>query len=267
MSTAQPLPTAVTLDMNTAVPLNGAPPSPSLDLKNASTIPNARIRNLPNPAAGETSAAGALYHGAKMGATLASIPFAATMNAPTLIGSLIGGYAGGKGGQYVAKQAGAGPMGQEVAGDITGAIGGIYGAGGLGKGISGFMDNIKAPFNPTEVMSQLKAGASQQIPLQEIKPTAAANVDPYRTQLLPKMQPGTSTTIEAHGYNPNTSEMTIHFRNGGVYKMSGVPKEVYDQFQNSESQGSFHQNNIKGRYKTDKIGQVKPNRFVPGGKQ
>jgi hypothetical protein len=107
----------------------------------------------------------------------------------------------------------------------------------------------------------------QNIPLPTMKPTAAATVDPYRTQLMPKMQPGTSTTIEAHGYNPNTQEAVVHFKNGGVYKYKGVPQEVYNQFQNSESQGSFHANNLKGRYVTEKIGQVKPNRFSPGGKQ
>lgn len=107
----------------------------------------------------------------------------------------------------------------------------------------------------------------QNIPLPTMKPTAAATVDPYRTQLLPKMQPGTSTTIEAHGYNPNTQEAVVHFKNGGVYKYKGVPQQVYNQFQNSESQGSFHANNLKGRYVTEKIGQVKPNRFSPGGKQ
>jgi len=128
----------------------------------------------------------------------------------------------------------------------------------------------KSSITPADAMSQIHANATpESIPLpQQIKPTAAATVDPYRTQLLPKMQPGTSTTIEAHGrYNPNTQEAVVHFKNGGVYKYKGVPQEVYNQFQNSESQGSFHANNLKGRYVTEKIGQVKPNRFSPGGKQ
>lgn len=75
---------------------------------------------------------------------------------------------------------------------------------------------------------------------------------------LPEMQPSQSTTISQHGYDPTKQQMTVQFKNGNIYRYSGVPQKVFDQYQASESQGSFHANNIKGRYTTDLIGKVKP---------
>src|ERR1017187_4934397 len=72
-----------------------------LDLKNASTIPNARLRNMTvDPTKDVHSAGQALYEGAKTGLTAASIPMApAAIAAPleTLLGvggASVGGIAG-----------------------------------------------------------------------------------------------------------------------------------------------------------------------------
>lgn len=48
--------------------------APSTGLTDGGSVPNARIRNLPNPAAKATSAGDALLDGMKTGAQLASIP-------------------------------------------------------------------------------------------------------------------------------------------------------------------------------------------------
>jgi hypothetical protein len=100
----------------------------------------------------------------------------------------------------------------------------------------------------------------QPVPLPNIAPTKAATVDPYRRQILPPMTKGISGNVEAHAYNPASQEMIAHFKSGDIYRYEGVPQKVYDQFVNAESQGSFHYNNIRGRYTTTKIGKVAPTR-------
>lgn len=99
----------------------------------------------------------------------------------------------------------------------------------------------------------------QNIPVQGAKVPAVQGSTPG----MPEMQPSQSTTIAQHGYDPVKQQMTVQFKNGNVYSYSGVPQKVYDQYQASESQGSFHANNIKGRYMTNLIGKVKP---TPGQK-
>jgi hypothetical protein len=108
--------------------------SSSLDLKDARTVPNARIRNIPNPAANETSPGEALYHGAKTGFTLGMIPAAPGMiGAPleTAVG-LGGAGVGAATGKVAAKAAGAGAFGQEVGEDVGGLAGGVVAGGAAG---------------------------------------------------------------------------------------------------------------------------------------
>lgn len=99
----------------------------------------------------------------------------------------------------------------------------------------------------------------QNVPVQGVKPPAVQGTIPN----LPEMQPSQSTTIAQHGYDPVKQQMTVQFKNGNVYRYSGVPQKVFDQYTASESQGSFHAQQIKGRYQTDLIGKVKP---TPGQK-
>lgn len=100
------------------------PLPPSLQLSNPSTVPNARIRNLPNPAEGETSPGEALYHGAKTGLLLGSLPAAAYATVPGLVTGAAGATIGSMAGKNIAKSAGAGEFGQEVASDVGGLTGG-----------------------------------------------------------------------------------------------------------------------------------------------
>lgn len=96
----------------------------------------------------------------------------------------------------------------------------------------------------------------QPIPIGKL-PIAKGN--PYAGPRTPQsMEPAQSTTIGLHGYHPESQTMLVQFKNGRVYSYSGVPPEIYQQYRNSESQGSFFANNIKGRYQTDFRGTVKP---------
>ena len=103
-------------------------------IDNPSTVPNARIRNMPNPAEGETSAAGAFYHGAKAGLTLGMLPAAPAMIPTSAAGAVstalgVGGATVGSiAGNQIAKSAGGGELTQEVGGDVGGLVGGGLGA-------------------------------------------------------------------------------------------------------------------------------------------
>jgi len=91
-------------------------------------VPNVRIRNLPNPAAG-MGPGRALYEGAKTGLTLGSLPAAAASPAAAAR-ALAGGALGSEVGSRIAESAGAGELGQEVGGDIGGVVGGGLTEGG-----------------------------------------------------------------------------------------------------------------------------------------
>lgn len=82
------------------------------------------------------------YQGAKAGAMVATSPMAIGASLPQLAGGLVGGTVGSTAGSYVAKKAGAGEFGQEVAGDVGGVAGGALGAGAAnwltGKAVAAF---------------------------------------------------------------------------------------------------------------------------------
>lgn len=48
-----------------------------------------------------------------------------------------------------------------------------------------------------------------------------------------------STSIEHVWYNVNTERLTIKFRHGGTYSYDGVSEELFDEFKDAESLGSF----------------------------
>ena len=92
------------------------------------TVPNARIRNLPNPAEG-MSPGRALYEGAKTGLTAASLPIAAA-NPAGALRALAGGTVGTEVAGKLAENFGASDFQQEVAGDVGGLVGGGLTEGG-----------------------------------------------------------------------------------------------------------------------------------------
>jgi hypothetical protein len=151
--------------------MNVKPPAPEglgmagQSLTSAGAVPNARLRNLPNPAAGETSALGALYHGAKTGATLASIPSAASLTIPSAARLLAGGAVGSAVGSQIAKQAGAGELGQEFGGDVGGLAGGTLTEGGYGIA-KAKLDRFQTLFRslPKQTQNDLLGVISERLP-------------------------------------------------------------------------------------------------------
>lgn len=57
-----------------------------------------------------------------------------------------------------------------------------------------------------------------------------------------------SRDIAIVGYDPVASKLEITFRNGGVYRYSSVPEEIYKGLMTAPSQGKFFDHNIKHRY-------------------
>lgn len=89
--------------------------------------------------------------------------------------------------------------------------------------------------------------------------TPALKGDPYNGPRSPVMETlDASSNIAKAGYHPESQTAVMEFKNGKVYEYRGVPQAVYDNFKNAESQGSFHAQNIKGRYETNYLGASKP---------
>lgn len=62
-----------------------------------------------------------------------------------------------------------------------------------------------------------------------------------------------SSAIKAAQHDPQTSTLTIDFPNGSQYSYADVPQQVYIDFMNAESKGKFFNQNIKGKYKAEKV--------------
>lgn len=64
-----------------------------------------------------------------------------------------------------------------------------------------------------------------------------------------------SSNIESINYNESEQLLFVEFHSGGVYKYSGVPREVFDAMSNAESVGkAFHSLIRKGGYAYEKVG-------------
>jgi hypothetical protein len=48
-----------------------------------------------------------------------------------------------------------------------------------------------------------------------------------------------SSNLMAMGYDPNSGELQVQFRNGRIYSYQGVPPEIYDALINAPSKGTY----------------------------
>ena len=70
---------------------------------------------------------------------------------------------------------------------------------------------------------------------------------------MPEMKPVDSAIIAAIGYNKESQDLYIRFNTGRIYKYSEVPPELYQQFEEAESQGKFFHQHIRNTYQTQEI--------------
>ena len=57
-----------------------------------------------------------------------------------------------------------------------------------------------------------------------------------------------SNQISEIAYDQDSENLYVKFVRGSWYEYSGVPLSVYAEFLASESKGSYHYRNIKGKY-------------------
>ena len=62
---------------------------------------------------------------------------------------------------------------------------------------------------------------------------------------------GKSQAINAISYDADTKTLTVTF-DRGTYSYADVPADVYEALKNSESQGTYYRENIKGKYTSTK---------------
>lgn len=54
-----------------------------------------------------------------------------------------------------------------------------------------------------------------------------------------------SSNIAAGSYDDEKLELTIHFNNGGIYKYSNVPVDIWHGLTQASSVGSYFHHNVK----------------------
>lgn len=63
-----------------------------------------------------------------------------------------------------------------------------------------------------------------------------------------QMIPVSSSAISAVGYDLNTMQMHIRFKQGKTYIFCRVPKNVFDGLLSASSKGRYYDDHIKNRY-------------------
>jgi hypothetical protein len=62
-----------------------------------------------------------------------------------------------------------------------------------------------------------------------------------------------SSVIHHYHYHPADRRLRIHYVSGMAYDYKGIPKELYENFQNALSKGKFLNKEIKGKYPFEKV--------------
>lgn len=70
--------------------------------------------------------------------------------------------------------------------------------------------------------------------------------------MYPEMNYVDSSHIEAIGYLPDTLELFVQFKDGGIYVYLNVPPELYEEFMMAGSKGIFLNQCIKNVFSFEK---------------
>ena len=62
-----------------------------------------------------------------------------------------------------------------------------------------------------------------------------------------------SSTIEAVGYEEESSTLQVEFKNGGMYQYFDVPESVFEELRDADSVGKYLAYSIKGTYRYSKV--------------
>lgn len=67
------------------------------------------------------------------------------------------------------------------------------------------------------------------------------------------MYPVTSSQLSYIGYDEDTKELFITFKNGSTYRYENVPMHVFHELKHTKSVGTYFSDSIKNIYKFTKI--------------
>ena len=65
--------------------------------------------------------------------------------------------------------------------------------------------------------------------------------------------PVTSKTIRSIGYDPNSATLEVEFNSGAIYQYANIPQGEFDGLMGADSQGTYLNTRIKGRYSYVKL--------------
>jgi len=66
--------------------------------------------------------------------------------------------------------------------------------------------------------------------------------------MVPEMHIVSSSTIAAIGYDARRHELHVRFHGIGLYVYQEVAADLFDEFLDSSSKGTFFNKHVKGRY-------------------
>lgn len=70
---------------------------------------------------------------------------------------------------------------------------------------------------------------------------------------MPAMIPVNSTNLMSVGYDAQTQELFIRFRNGSLYVYANVPQHVYEGLMSAPSHGQYHAAHIKNAFRYKRL--------------
>lgn len=66
-------------------------------------------------------------------------------------------------------------------------------------------------------------------------------------------EPVVSESIASIGYDDDAEVLEIQFVSGAVYRYSGVPQDVHEDFRQAPSKGAFFNRHIKDAYAWEQV--------------
>lgn len=67
-------------------------------------------------------------------------------------------------------------------------------------------------------------------------------------------EPVVSESIAAIGYDDDAEVLEVEFATGAVYRYSGVPQDVYEDFRQAPSKGAYFNRRIRDAYPFEQVG-------------
>lgn len=68
-----------------------------------------------------------------------------------------------------------------------------------------------------------------------------------------RMQPVTSSNLDAVGYDAQSQILRIQFKSSGTYDYFAVPARIYQGLMSAASLGGYHAANIKHAFRYQKV--------------